>query len=78
MATIRTTEELLAEEKRLKEEIERKHGKTPEQLYDERAKRIWDAAELREPDRVPVPDTGAWTLPPPTISPSPGNRHISK
>lgn len=52
--TIRTTEELLAEERRLLEEIKRRHGKAPEQLFDERAKRIWDAAQLKQPDRVPV------------------------
>ena len=54
MATVRTSEELLAEEKRLRQEIERKYGKTPEQLYDERAGRIWQAVQLKEPDRVPV------------------------
>ncbi len=40
--------------KRLRDEIERKHGKTPEQLYEEREKRIRDAIELKEPDRVPI------------------------
>lgn len=38
----------------LREEIERVTGKTPEQLYEEREKRIRDAVELRQPDRVPV------------------------
>ncbi len=42
------------EEKRLREEIEKKHGKTPEELYEEREKRVRDAIEHREPDRVPV------------------------
>ena len=42
------------EEKRSKEETERKHGNTPEQLYEERAKRIWDTVQLKELDRVPV------------------------
>ncbi|UCC17258.1 MAG: hypothetical protein JSU58_01540, partial [Dehalococcoidales bacterium] len=42
------------EEKRLRDEIEKKHGKTPEQLYEEREKRVRDAIALREPDRVPV------------------------
>lgn len=37
----------------LREEIERNKGKTPEQLYEEREKRVRDAIELREPDRVP-------------------------
>ena len=47
----------------LKEEIERKTGKTPEQLYEEREKRVRDAIELKEPDRVPV-----------VINPNPGIR----
>ncbi len=29
-------------------------GKSPEQLYAERAKRVQDAVELRQPDRIPV------------------------
>jgi hypothetical protein len=37
----------------LKKEIEERTGKTVEQLYGERAKRVRDAIELREPDRVP-------------------------
>ena len=42
------------EEKQIRAEIEKKHGKTPEQLFVEREKRVTDAVELREPDRVPV------------------------
>jgi len=42
------------QEKRLREEIEKRHGKTVEELYEERQKRYRDAVELREPDRVPV------------------------
>jgi hypothetical protein len=42
------------EQKRIKDEIERQHGKTAEQLYAEREKRTRDAAELKEPDRVPL------------------------
>ncbi len=38
----------------LREEIEKKHGKTPEQLYEEREKRVRDAIELNVPDRVPI------------------------
>ncbi|MDP6632314.1 MAG: uroporphyrinogen decarboxylase family protein, partial [Dehalococcoidales bacterium] len=34
--------------------IEKKHGKTIEELVLEREKRVKDAMELREPDRVPV------------------------
>ncbi len=40
--------------KRLREEIEKKTGKTPEELYEEREKRVRDTIELKEPDRVPV------------------------
>jgi len=40
------------EQKRIKDEIERKHGKTTEQLYEEREKRIRDTIGLREPDRI--------------------------
>ena len=39
---------------KLRQEIEKKHGKTPEQLFEEREKRVRDAIALREPDRVPV------------------------
>lgn len=49
--------DVTAEQKFIKstrEEIERKHGKTPEELYEEREKRVMDAIHLREPDRVPV------------------------
>jgi hypothetical protein len=38
----------------LREEIQRKTGKTTEQLYEEREKRVSDAIELREPDRIPL------------------------
>jgi hypothetical protein len=38
----------------LREEIQRKTGKTAEQLYEEREKRVREAIELREPDRVPL------------------------
>jgi len=40
--------------KRLREEIEKKHGKTPEELYQEREKRLYDAVQMKVPDRVPV------------------------
>ncbi len=40
--------------KELKEGIEKKHGKTTEELVKEREKRMYDAIELRIPDRVPV------------------------
>jgi hypothetical protein len=37
----------------LKKQIEERTGKTVEQLYTERAQRVRDVIELREPDRVP-------------------------
>ena len=37
----------------LKKQIEDRTGKAVEQLYAERAKRVRDVIELREPDRVP-------------------------
>jgi hypothetical protein len=43
-----------AREKRLIAEIEKKHGKSVDELRMEREKRIRDAMELKEPDRVPV------------------------
>lgn len=53
--TITVSPELMDENLRmLREEVERKTGKTPEELYDEREKRVRDAIELREPDRVPL------------------------
>ena len=39
---------------KLVNEIEKRHGKSIQQLIDEREKRVTDAIELREPDRVPV------------------------
>lgn len=40
--------------RRSRDEIEKRTGKTPEQLYEEREKRIIDTINLKEPDRVPV------------------------
>jgi hypothetical protein len=48
------TEKYQEENLLLKEQIERRTGKTVDLLYEERAKRVQDAIELREPDRVPV------------------------
>jgi uroporphyrinogen-III decarboxylase len=47
-------EQLIEEEKTLKETIEKKHGKTVAELYREREKRIYDAVQMKTPDRVPV------------------------
>jgi uroporphyrinogen-III decarboxylase len=47
-------EQLYRENLKKAEEVRRQTGKAPEQLYDERERRVRDAIELREPDRVPV------------------------
>lgn len=47
-------EKLRQENIRKAEAIQKRTGKTPEQLYAEREKRVREAIELREPDRVPV------------------------
>jgi hypothetical protein len=39
---------------KLRTAIEKKDGKTPEQLYEEREKRVREAIQLKQPDRVPV------------------------
>lgn len=39
---------------RLVEQIEKKHGKSIDELTKEREKRVKDAMELKEPDRVPI------------------------
>jgi hypothetical protein len=49
-----TTEQLIAEEKKLIAQIEKKNGKSVDQLRAEREKRIKDVMTLKEPDRVPV------------------------
>jgi uroporphyrinogen decarboxylase-like protein len=51
----RVPNEMLSEENRkIRDEIEQKAGKTVEVLYAEREQRVKDAIELKEPDRVPV------------------------
>lgn len=42
------------EQKRYKKEIEKKYGKTTEQLYREREKRTNDSIDLKVPDRIPL------------------------
>ena len=39
--------------KRDRDEIQKRTGRTPEELYEEREKRVRDAIQLKEPDRVP-------------------------
>ncbi|MBI2836392.1 MAG: hypothetical protein HYX85_01710 [Chloroflexi bacterium] len=53
MATTKSREETL-EEKGIRDEIEKRTGKTPQQLYQEREKRLMDTVELKQADRVPV------------------------
>ena len=54
MTTEKSREEILVDDRKLREEIEKKHGKSVEQLYQEREKRLYDAITLKVPDRVPV------------------------
>jgi hypothetical protein len=54
MATERSKKPLSEEDQKLVEQIEKKHRKSVEELYEERVRRIRDAIELRVPDRVPV------------------------
>jgi uroporphyrinogen-III decarboxylase len=54
MKTVNLRTGLIEEEKKLKEQIEKRHGITVAELYQEREKRIYDAMQLRVPDRVPV------------------------
>ncbi len=42
------------EDQQLKDAIQKKHNKSVEELRQERDKRIWDAVEMKVPDRVPV------------------------
>ena len=54
MAAEKSREEILVDDRELREEIEKKHGKSVEELYYEREKRLYDAITLKVPDRVPV------------------------
>ncbi len=42
------------EQETIKRQIEEKHGKTTEQLYEERDKRANDVIDLKVPDRIPL------------------------
>ena len=53
MITSNSPEEYQKELDSLKEAIEKKIGKTAEQLYEAREKRVRDVIELKVPDRVP-------------------------
>ncbi|MHB8103983.1 MAG: uroporphyrinogen decarboxylase/cobalamine-independent methonine synthase family protein [Dehalococcoidales bacterium] len=54
MSTSSAEKKYQQEQEALKKEIERKTGKTTQQLYEEREKRISDAIELKTPDRIPL------------------------
>jgi hypothetical protein len=54
MPTLLAAKQYRQEQRALKEEIERKTGKTTKQLYEEREKRVRDAIELKTPDRIPL------------------------
>jgi hypothetical protein len=54
MANDAITSRLKAKVRRLRGQIEKKHGKTVDQLWLERDKRINDTIRLKVPDRVPV------------------------
>ena len=53
-AQVRTEAARQKEERKLIAEIEKRHGKSVDQLREEREKRVRDAIQLRVPDRVPV------------------------
>ncbi|HEY93644.1 MAG TPA: hypothetical protein G4O15_01740 [Dehalococcoidia bacterium] len=50
----KSREEILVDDRELREEIQKKHGKSVEELYYEREKRLYDTITLKIPDRVPV------------------------
>ncbi len=54
MKTIKTAKNRGKDIETLRAEIEKKSGRTPEQLYEEREKRVREAIELKEPDRIPI------------------------
>jgi hypothetical protein len=54
IATPAEIEKYQEENALLKKQIEERTGRTVLQLYEERAKRVRDVIELREPDRVPL------------------------
>ncbi len=45
---------LSAETQKIRDQIEKKYKKSPEELLKERDKRLWDAVQMKVPDRVPV------------------------
>lgn len=64
MSSPTETQKYMEENLLLKKQIEERTGKTVEQLYNERNKRVRDAIEFKEPDRVPfslIVDAHAYT-----------------
>ncbi len=62
MTSVRSSPAQKSEIRALREEIQQKTGKTPEQLYEEREKRVRDSIYLKQPDRIPLfvfPDPSA-------------------
>jgi len=54
MTSVRSSAVHSGEIKALREEIRRRTGKTPEQLYEELEKRVRDSIFLKQPDRIPL------------------------
>jgi len=54
MTTLRSSPVQRKEIRALRQEIQQRTGKTPEQLYDERETRIRDSIFLKQPDRIPL------------------------
>ncbi|MBN2240541.1 MAG: hypothetical protein JW712_12275 [Dehalococcoidales bacterium] len=54
MSAEKSRDEILVDDRKLREEIQKKHNKSIEELYHEREKRLYDAIQLKVPDRVPV------------------------
>lgn len=48
------TKKIPVEDQQIIDAIQKKHGKSVGELRQEREKRLWDAVELKVPDRVPV------------------------
>ena len=57
MSTSLVLKQYEKEQQILKEEIERTTGKSTEQLYEEREKRVRDTIEVQQPDRIPITAT---------------------
>ncbi|UCC16618.1 MAG: hypothetical protein JSU58_09655, partial [Dehalococcoidales bacterium] len=47
-------EQYFKAQEEIKKQIEEKHGKTAEQIYEERDKRANDVIDLKVPDRIPL------------------------